>query len=147
MSSSDWLVIRVIIKIYEDLGKTPTQTLKMIEQTKREHLVSRALVFKWHRRFADDQNSLEEQEVAPGRKKQYDAMIVTSIREALAADRRLTIGDLISRFGMGYGTMHRILTEDLQMSKAILSYKFDFYMMHIAKVSDYIYTTVNRNNQ
>ena len=85
--------------------------------------------------------------VAPGRKKQYDAMKVTSNREALAADGRLTIRDLIERFDIGYGTMHRILTEDLQMSKAILSYKFDFYMMHIAKVSDYSYTIVNRNNQ
>ena len=85
--------------------------------------------------------------VAPERKKQYDAMIVTSMLEALAADRRLTIRDLIERIDMGYGTMHRILTEDLQMSKAILSYKFDFYMMHIAKVSDYSYTVVNRNNQ
>ena len=74
-------------------------------------------------------------------------MIVTSILEALASDRRLTIRDLIERFDMGYGTMHRILTEDLQMSKAILSYKFDFYMMYIAKVSDYSYTIVNRNNQ
>ena len=46
-------------------------------------------------------------------------MIVTSIREALAADRRLTIRDLIERFDMGYGTMHQILTEDLQMSKAM----------------------------
>ena len=70
-------------------------------------------------------------------------MIVTSIREALVADRRLTIRDLIERFN----AMHRILTVDLQMSKAILSYKFDFYMMHIAKVSDYSYTIVNRNNQ
>ena len=85
--------------------------------------------------------------VAPGRKKQFNAMIVTSNREALAADRRLTIRDLIERFDMGYGTMHRILTDDLQMSKAILSYKFAFYMMHIAKVSDYSYTIVNRNNQ
>ena len=74
-------------------------------------------------------------------------MIVTSISEALAADRRLTIRDLIERFDMGYGTMHQILTEDLQMLKAILSYKFDFYMMHFAKVSDYSYTKVNRNNQ
>ena len=72
---------------------------------------------------------------------------MTSIREALAADRRLTIRDLIERFGMGYGTMHRILTEDLQMSKAILSYKLDFYMMHIAKISDYSYTLVNHNNK
>ena len=70
-----------------------------------------------------------------------------SIRVALAADRQLTIRDQIERFGIGYGTMHRILTEDLQMSKAILSYKYDFYMLHIAKVSDYSYTKVNRNNQ
>ena len=74
-------------------------------------------------------------------------MIVTSSREALAADRRLTTRDLIEGFDMGCGTVHRIFTEDLQMSKAILSYKFDFYMMHIAKVSDYSYTIVNRNNQ
>ena len=74
-------------------------------------------------------------------------MVVTSIREALAADRRLMIRDMIERFDMGYGTMHRTFTEDLQMSKAILSYKFDFYMMHIAKISDNSYTIVNRNNQ
>ena len=74
-------------------------------------------------------------------------MKVKSILEALAADRRLTIRDLIERFDMGYGMMHRILTEDLQMSKAILSYKLDFYMIHIAKVSDYSYTIVNRNSQ
>ena len=47
---------------------------------------------------------------------------------------------------MGYGTMHhQILTEDLQMLKVILSYKFDFYMMHVAKVSDHSYNIVNCN--
>ena len=64
--------------------------------------------------------------VAPGRKKLYGAMIVTSIREAQVADSRPTIREQIERFYMGYDTMHRILTEDLQMSKVILSYKFDF---------------------
>ena len=64
-------------------------------------------------------------------------MIVTSIREVLAADRRLTIRELIKRFDMGYATMHRIFTGDLQISKVILNYKFDFYMMHVAKVSDH----------
>ena len=121
MSSSDRLEIRAIIKFCHDLGNTPTQTLKMIEQTKRERLVSRALVFKWHRRFANGQDSLEEQD-GRGRKKQYGATTVTSIREALDADRRLTIRELVERFDMGYGTIHRVLTEDLQMSKVILSY-------------------------
>ena len=74
-------------------------------------------------------------------------MIVTSVREALVADRRLTTRELIRQFDIGYGTMHRVLTEDLQMSKVILSYKFDFYMMNVAKVSDHSYKIVNRNNQ
>ena len=115
------------------------------KQTKREHLVSRALVFKWHRRFADGQ----DRKVAPGRKKQYCAKQYMSIRESHAADTRLTIRELIEWFDMGYGTMHRILREDLQMSKVILSYKFDFYMymMRIAKVLDHSYNIVNRNNQ
>ena len=64
--------------------------------------------------------------VAPGRKKLYCAMIVTSIREAQVADGRPTIRELIERFYMGYDKVHQILTEDLQMSKVILSYKFDF---------------------
>ena len=74
-------------------------------------------------------------------------MIVTSIRVAQAADRRLTIRELIERFDMGYGTMHRILAEDLQMLKVILSYKFDFYMMHVEKVTDHSYNIMNRHNQ
>ena len=45
-SPSDRLENRVIVKFCRDLGKTPTQALKMFEQMKREHLVSRALVFK-----------------------------------------------------------------------------------------------------
>ena len=40
----------------------------MIEQTKREPLVNRALVFKWNRRFADGQDSPEEQEGRAGKK-------------------------------------------------------------------------------
>ena len=121
MLPSDRLEFRVIIKFCHDLGKTLTQALKMIEQTKRDHLVNRSLVFKWHRRFAVGQDSFKVRKVANRRQKQYGAMIVTSIHEAHAANRRLKISELIERFDMGYGTMHRILTENLQMSNVILS--------------------------
>ena len=33
------------------------------------------------------------------------------------------------------------------MSKVILRYKFDFYMIHVVKVSDHSYNIVNRINQ
>ena len=64
----------------------PNQTLKMIEQTKREPLMSRELVFKCHRRFADSQDSLEEQEGRAGKKETvwHDD---SDVRKALAADR------------------------------------------------------------
>ena len=68
MSLSDRLEILVIIKFCHDLGKTPTQKLKMIEQTKREHLVSRGLAFKWYLTFADGRDSLEEHEGRAGKK-------------------------------------------------------------------------------
>ena len=68
LSLSARLEICVIIKFCHNKGKTPTQTLTMIKQTKKESLVSRALVFKWHRRFADGQDSLEEQEGRAGKK-------------------------------------------------------------------------------
>ena len=75
MSPSDRVKIRVIIKFYHNLGKTPTQTLKMIEQTKREYLVSRVLVFKWHRRFDVGQGSPEEQECRALKKKESMARL------------------------------------------------------------------------
>ena len=92
-------------------------------------------------------DSLQEHEGRTG--KQYGVMIVMSIREAHATDRRLKIRELIELFDMGYGTMHRILMEDLQMSKVVLSYKFNFYMymMHVAKFSDHSYNIVNRKNR
>ena len=74
-------------------------------------------------------------------------MIATSIGESLSADRRLTIRELIERFDMGYGTMHCILTEYLPMSKVILNHKFDYYMMHVAKIADHSYNIVTRNKQ
>ena len=87
----------MIVKFCRDLGKTPTQTLKMFEQMKREHLESRALVFKWHRRFADGHDSLEEQGGHAGRKETVWRNN-SDVREALAADKRLAIRELIKRF-------------------------------------------------
>jgi len=116
MSSSDRMEVRCIIKFCHDLGKTPTQTLKMIEDTKRKDPVSRSLVFKWHQKFAEGEESFKERQ-GRGRKRKYGATAETSIRQALDADRRLTIRDLAEKFEMGYGTVQRILTDNLHMSK------------------------------
>ncbi|XP_052806297.1 protein GVQW3-like [Mya arenaria] len=116
MASSDRIEARAVIKFCSELWKTPTQTYKMIQTTSVKNSVSRSLVFEWHRRFRDGRESLEDDE-GRGRKKKYGATLVTSIADALAKDRRLKVRTLSEMFDVGYGTIHRILTEDLQMSK------------------------------
>ena len=38
-------------------GKTPTDTHKFLKQSEKHSKVSRSLIFKWHKRFADGRDS------------------------------------------------------------------------------------------
>ena len=58
--------------------------------------------------------SLEE-DVGRGRKKTFGSTSVTSTQDALQEDRRLTIRAPADRFDMGFGTVHRILTNELKI--------------------------------
>ena len=45
---------RSFIQFCVELGKTPVETKKMLEMTQSGSSVSRALVYRWHRRLTDD---------------------------------------------------------------------------------------------
>ena len=66
MASSERTEMRTIIKFCNDLGKTPTETYKMIRKTRGDSGVSRALVFKWHKRFSEGRDNLQDDK-RPGR--------------------------------------------------------------------------------
>ena len=59
---------RAIIKFCVDLGKTPTETMKMMKDANRSSNVSRSLVFKWHKRFSEGRESLQD-DTGRGRKR------------------------------------------------------------------------------
>jgi hypothetical protein len=44
---------RAVIQFCVDIGKTPTDTHKFLKQSEKHSKVSRSLIFKWHKRFAD----------------------------------------------------------------------------------------------
>jgi hypothetical protein len=46
-----------VIKFCVDIGKTPTDTHKFLKQSEKHSKVSRSLIFKWHKRFADGRDS------------------------------------------------------------------------------------------
>jgi len=131
MSSSDRLEIRSIIKFCQQLGDTPTATYEKIQITKGKDSVSRSLVFSWHKRFKDGEESIEDRE-REGRKRKITATLVASIEQALQEDRRLTVRTLSDMFDISIGTIYTILREDLHMTKVfLLSLFYTKYLVNI----------------
>ena len=115
MASTERTEVRAVIKFCRDIGKTPTQTYKLMKSTPGRSTVSRSLVFKWFKRFEDGRTSLQEE--GRDRKPEINQLLVTSVHDALKEDRRLTVRDLAEKFDMSVGTVHTILVEKLKMSK------------------------------
>ena len=116
MASTERTEVRAVIKFCRDIGKTPTQTYKLMKSTPGRSTVSRLLVFKLFKRFEDGRTSLQEEE-GRGRKPKINQRLITSVHDALKEDRRLTVRDLAEKFDMSVGTVHTILMEKLKMSK------------------------------
>ncbi len=129
MASSQQLEIRANIKFCQRLGETPTATLKMINASRGNNPVARSIVFDWHKRFRDGQETLEDQK-GRGRKSSLKPTLVTSLRDALADDRRLTIRDLAERFDVSIGTVHNVLSKDLHMRKVKCFFNLNFCYQH-----------------
>ena len=115
MASTERTEVRAVIKFCRDIGKTPTQTYKLMKSTPGRSIVSRLLVFKLFKWFEDGRTSWQEEE-GRGRKPKINRL-VTSVHDALKEDRRLTVRDLAEKFDMSVGTVHTILVEKLKMSK------------------------------
>ena len=107
---------RAIIKFCVDLGKTPTETMKMMKNANRSSNISRSLVFKWHKRFSEGRESLKD-DTGRGRKRIINAGTVAAVKSLSEEDRRLTVSDISTKVGVSYGSVHSILRNQLKMSK------------------------------
>ena len=107
---------KIIIKFCVDLGKTPTETMKMVKDANRSSNVSRSLVFKLHKRFSEGRKSLKD-DTGRGRKRIVNAGTVAAVKSLIEEDRRLTVSDISTKVGVSYGSVHSILRNQLKMSK------------------------------
>jgi transposase len=119
MTSTQRFEIRSVIKFCQQLGKSPSETFNMLNETPYKGTVSQTTVYEWHKRFKDGRTSLEC-DTGRGRKRKLRTNLTSSIVDVLEKDRRVTVRGLAEMFGVGYGTVHRILTEELKMSKVCL---------------------------
>lgn len=92
---------------------TPTDTLKRLKSTEGHKTVSRALVYKWHRKFTDGSAEIGSR----GRPKSCDNPNIQKVLDVLNADRRYTVREIAEITGYGKSTVQRIIKNDLLMSR------------------------------
>jgi len=105
---------RVCIKFCANLGKSATETLKMIQQGFGDQSLSRTVVFQWHAQFKTSRTSVDNEHT--GRPTSCTTPeTVARIQELIRQDRRWTICDIAEEVEVGYGTCQWVLTEELGM--------------------------------
>ena len=95
---------------------TPVDIYKKMQATERHRNVSRALVYKWNGRFSQGEASNKEN-LTPGRPKTVDDRAVEQIRGVINVDRRQTVREIAEVTGFSKTSVHRVLSEDLKMSR------------------------------
>ncbi|CAC5366267.1 unnamed protein product [Mytilus coruscus] len=106
-----------VIKFCVDIGKTPTETHKFLKQSEKHSKVSRSLVSKWHKRFGDERDNLEddEREGRPSFRKSDG--IKNEVLNVINSDRRLTVREVADKCDISKTTAHHILANDLNMNR------------------------------
>lgn len=113
MTSTGDVETRAVIKFCVGLGKTPTQTRSLMEDGMKRKC-SRSLVFKWHERYRNGRESIED-DVRCGRAPVVKPSAVDTVRDMIHEDRRLTIRTIAGRLGISFAVVQEIITTDLHI--------------------------------
>ena len=108
---------RYAIKFCVKLDKTPSETLEMLRRAYGEATLSSAQVFRWRKAFKEGRENVEDDHRSGRPSTSTTDESVSKVRSALAMDRRLTVRMIADEVGMSKDTVHRILTEVLEMRK------------------------------
>jgi len=108
---------RVCIKFCGNLGKSATETLKMIQQGFGDQSCSHTWVFQWHTQFKISRTSVDDDEHTGRTTSCTTPETVARIQELIRQDRRRTIRNIAEEVEVGYGTCQWVLTEELGMHR------------------------------
>ena len=97
------------------LGKTPTESLEMLQEPFKEQALSRAQVFEWFSHFKKRDLSIEDQPRSGHPSSSRNDENITKICEKLNEDRRYTTDELSEVTGVSWSSVQRIPTQDLGM--------------------------------
>jgi len=93
---------RTCLKFCFLLGKTPMESLEMLQEAFKEQALNRARVFEWFSCFKKGDLSIEDQPHSGRPSSSRNDENVAKIREKLNEDHRYTIGELTEVTGVSW---------------------------------------------
>jgi len=87
----------------------------MLQEAFRDNAMSQTKTFLWYKRSKDRQMSVDDDECSGQQSTSTTPENIAKVREVILADRRQTIHDVCEIVGLSYGTVQRILADNLNM--------------------------------
>ena len=113
MSVEQWINLKFLVH----LGKTPTETLKLLPEVYGDDTMSRTRLFEWHRRFKEGGEQVEDDHTSGRPSTSRTDENVEHVRQKVRSDCRLTIIMIADELGMNSERVWRIIMKDLGMRK------------------------------
>lgn len=108
---------RCAIKFCYKLGKNATETLHLLTTAYGDDTLRKTQVYEWFARFKAGRESVEDDERCGRPRDTRNEATITRVRDKIMSDRRLTIRELSLDLDLGFGTVERILKDDLGMNR------------------------------
>ena len=107
------------VKFCFKLGRTATETWKMLQQAFGDECMSRTQCFEWYSRFKTGRMSIDEDPWSGRLSTSTDDVHIDAVHDLILQNRRSTIREIAEDVGMSFGSCVGILTEKLNMHASL----------------------------
>uniref|UniRef100_A0A8C4X9K6 Protein GVQW3-like n=1 Tax=Erpetoichthys calabaricus TaxID=27687 RepID=A0A8C4X9K6_ERPCA len=108
---------RVNIRFMCKLGKSASETLAALQQVYSANALKKTAVYDWFSQFKNGQETLENNPRSGRPPTSRNEEMIKQVRRLVRADRKITIAELEQEVGISRGSIHAILTENLEMRR------------------------------
>ena len=117
ISMTERIEQRYCIKFCQKLGDTQVETIRKIQQAFGNEALNPTQIKQCFKRFKDGRASVESDPRSGRPSTSRKEEVMDQVREKVLEDRRLSVQEIVAEVGINTGSVHSILTEDLNLRR------------------------------
>ena len=98
------------------------ETIRKIQQAFGNEVLSPTQIKQWFKRFKDGCASVESDPRSGRPSTNRKEEVMDQVRKKVLENRRLTVQEIVAEVGISTGSVHSILTEDLNLRRVSANY-------------------------